>query len=381
MSLTNYTPPFGILELGHTYLTEFALEIQQIQSVDPLLEFLPQRAVQEKDVRVEWTEEELRLMGVVKPGMPNKLNTFAKAKEFTFKPAHFRRGDFIDMEIINHLRAPGQMQKEYGMDLVQNRLMNLIDQANLMMAMLRAQLMSGGINYQDQESGISIVANSGIPGNNMYTIGAGAMAASTKWHDVVNAKIVDDIQRLVYMMTLEGKNAPTHAIVSAAMLEMISRNAQVRQFLVGNLSGLASTGLVTWGADGKVESIAGVKFVVHKMLMDDLVAGNLTRQFMWPVNKIAFFSARHPSLPTQRLGYSVVTRGEHPNGLQGGTGIYVRTGEVREDNLLDPTLPPGLTMQVGMAGLPVLYKPWWVHLVTCCDKADLTGVLGSKYIV
>lgn len=378
MALTDYSKvsaPFGILELGHPYLTEFAQEIQQIQSVDPLLEALPQRMIPEKEVRVEWTESELRLLGIVLPGKPNKMNSFGDAKSFSFKPAYFRRGDFLDMELVNHLRQAGSMQKTYGMDLIQERLMNLLDQANLMMSVLRAQLLTGGINLTDNETGFSVVANSGIPAANLYTTAALTGGA---WTDTTNAKIVDDVQKLLYTMELQGRNRPTHMIMSAPMHELVSRNAQVRSFL-SQLTGLANMGLVTWGQDGLVESIAGIKIIVHKMLFDDDTKG---RKFMWPVHKVTFVSMTHPSMPTQKLGYTVLTKGEHP---ADGMGVWVRTGEVREDNLIDPTLPPGVPMQVGMAGLPVLYKPYWAHVVSvAADEAAvstaLTGAATSKYI-
>ncbi len=378
MSNTNYpSEPFGILELGHKYLTEVATETQQIMKFDPLKIALPQKNVPVKEVRVQWREDELRIMGIVVPGERNKMNTFGNAKEFSFKPAHFRRGDFLDMEMINHLLGL-DAEKEMGMDLVQERINNLAEQAELVMTVLRAQLMSGGINLTDYETGNSVVANSGIPSDNLYTVGAGILAGQAVWSDKTNGKPVDDFQKLLYIMELKGKNKPTHAVVSGALLQLFGQNVQVRNFLPGSDTGLYNLGLVTWNKDGTVDSIAGVKLVPHKMIFDAQKSDlSLDREYIWPINKVAFFSIDNPQAPSQKLGYSVVTRGEHPTG---GTGMWIRSGEVRADNLIDPTLPPGVPLQAGMSGLPVLYKPWWVHIVTACSVANLTAELGDQYV-
>ena len=174
-SLTNYDgvdAPFGILELGSTYMLEPARERQQLQANDPLAFALPQRESYAKKITVEWTEDELRLIGVVRSGGKNFLNTFGVGKTFDFTAAMFRRGDSIDMETINHLRAPGEHQQLYGMRLVQERMFALISQVNLMWAFLRAQLMSGGINYTDPETQVTVQADPGIPSTNYYTVGS-----------------------------------------------------------------------------------------------------------------------------------------------------------------------------------------------------------------
>jgi hypothetical protein len=380
MALTDFTnvdAPYGIAELGSTFMTERARETWQLQTVDPLAMVLGEKIMPTKEIRVEWTVEELRLIGVVPAGKPNKMNTHGQAKSFTHQAANFRRGDFIDQDLINHLRAPGgDAMQEYGMELVDERLTLLIGQIALMMANLRTQMMTGGINYTDAETGYSVLAASAIPTSNYYTIGTTAtVATSAHWTDLVNADVVSDFQTLLYQMQINARNKPTKCVMSTAMRQVISRGTKLRQFLPGNLSGLFATGLVQWGDDGLVTRIAGVDIIEHFMLMDDYVAGVITRQYMWPVNKVTFFAETNPSLPGQRVGYTVITKGENPKNTP---GMYVRT--YGAENLIDPTLPPGLAMQVGVAGLPVLYKPWWVHVVTACTVAEIKAVLGATYI-
>ena len=51
-----------------------------MNSDDPLSVFLPGDG--ENTVKVEWTDEELRLMSEVKPGQRSFLNTFGKGKPY-----------------------------------------------------------------------------------------------------------------------------------------------------------------------------------------------------------------------------------------------------------------------------------------------------------
>lgn len=380
-SKTDYSgvnAPFGIHELGATYLTELAREKQQLQDQDPIKLVFPDQDEFHDEVRVEWTEEELRLIGVVNPGQPNRLDTVGKGKTIIFQSATFRRGGFIDMKLINTLRAAGgDAQKKYGIQMVSDRMTNLIAGANRMFSLLRAQMLSGGINYTDPENGNVLTADSGIPNANYYTIGSGVMTGSAHWMDYANAKPVSDVQTMLYRMELEGKVAPTHVVMGSAVREALGRNAEVRANLPGNTNGLPSLGLVTLNAQGKVDSICGIKIVVHNMVYDDLVGGTLERQYMWPVNKIAFLSLTDPQTG-EHVARTRKTLGEHPQGLP---GMYVRSGASDPNNLDDATQAPGVRFQVGDAGLPVLLKPWWVHVVTVATVQQVKDALGTKYIL
>lgn len=376
--------PYGIKQLGSTFLTELARELQQLQG-DPLGVFMPQREIQEKEIRVEWTEDNLRVTGVVRPGMPNRLNTFKNARSFSFQAATFRRGQFIDQETINYLRAPGSLTQTYGMDLVQEQMQELLDQANMMLTVLRAQLFLGGINYTDPETGVSVVADSGIPVGNYYTIGTSApVTSSAHWSDPANATPVADLQNLIFRARLEGKNTPTHIVMNGQLLHMLQKNKEIRSYLnpesVGALL-TGSTSLVQFGADGMPSRIAGLQIVRCDTLYDDLDnTGALVRRYLWPVNKVVMFSQTNPDLPGQVLGNTFLTRGEHPNGMNGGTGVWVRT--FMGDSMGGPTTAPGVGMQVGMAGLPVFKKPKWVHVITVATQTEITNATGStKYVV
>lgn len=381
MSLTNYaglTAPFGIHTLGHAYLTEVAREIQQISVEDPTAALLPRREIFQKEIRVEQKDGDLRLIGVVKAGQPNKLDTFTSARSFTATPALFRRGAYWDMELVNHLRAVGTEQEVWGLEQVQEKLQELFNGIELMFIKLRALCLTGGINYLDQETGNSVVADSGIPSGNFYTIGSGVMSGSALWHDTANAKPITDTRKMLYRMTLEGRNKPTDMIMSRPMLDLLSRNAEVLQYLPGTDSGLVNLGMAKFGNDGLLTSMCGIRIWVHDMLHDDYInSTDLGRRFIWPVEKVVYVSAGHPALPGQRLGNTVMTLGENPNRRPGN---WVRSGEDRADNLIDPSMAPGLKVQVGTAGLPVLWKPNWVHVVTATTSNAIDTALGGKYI-
>lgn len=374
---TNVNAPYGIAELGSTYMTELARETWQLQTMDPTAPILTEKTIPVKEVRVEWTVEELRLIGVVPTGKINKMNTHGKAKSYSYQLANFRRGDFIDQDLINHLRAPGgDAMQEYGMELVSERVSTLVAQLHHMMCFLRAGILTGGINYTDVETNYTIQEASNIPTSNYYTIGTTtSVATSAHWSDLVNADVVSDFQTLVYQMKIAALNKPTKAVMSSAMRELISRGTKIRQFLPGNLSGLYNTGLVQWGEDGYVSRICGVEIVEHFMLYDDYIAGTMTRQYIWPVNKVTFLAESNPALPGQRVGYTVIGKGENPANVP---GWYLRT--YGSEQMIDPSMPPGLAMQLGGNALPILYKPWWVHVVTPCTYAEIKAALPDAYI-
>lgn len=387
----NYDAPYGIKELGYVYLTELAREIQQNQA-DPLAGFLPQREIQEKQVRVEWTETDIRPTGVVKPGMPNKLNNFGVARSLSFEAATFRRGMFIDQDTINHLRAPGTQNKLYGMELVTEQLSKLVEQGNTMMTLLRAQLLSGGINYTDVETGVQVLADSGIPAKNFYQIGTiGGVAgtagfATNKTWDDVDSTPVTDVKNLLLRMEIEGRNRPTKMIMHSHLLHALSFNKEILSYLPGNVVKpsvpfMQGGNMVTFAEDGMPATICGLEIVRVKMFYDDIdpADGKLKRRYLWPLNKVTFLCTDHPLLPGQVLGRTYLTRGEHPNGMNGGTGVWVRT--FMGDTLGGPTTAPGVGMQVGMAGLPALHKPWWVHVVTVASVDDVKAKSYDKFVL
>ncbi len=371
--------PYGVKELGYVYLTALAHEIQQIQSGDPLAEDLPQKEIREKEIRVEWKEDQLRLMGVVRPGRGNKLATYGNAKYFTSRGSYFRRGDFLDMDTVNHLRAPGGTDL-YGLAFIDERMRELMGQTNQTWAFLRAMALSTGeIDYTDYETGNTIEADFNVPAANK-SWDETDFEGGTKWTHV-DADVVTDFQTLLFKMRLMGKNKPTKCVMSAQMQMVLSLNAQVRAHLPGNhTNGLNALGLVTWNDQGLVSSIAGVKITVHEKVYDDYDAdGDLVRRYMWPLNKVSFYSTTHPDMPTEYLGKTYITPGEHPQALKGATGVWVRSGWSSDDNLIDPGEAPGVKLQVGMSGLPVLHKPAWLHIVTPCSESDLTDRLGTMY--
>jgi hypothetical protein len=261
-----------------------------------------------------------------------------------------------------------------------------------MMTVLRSQLLSGGINYTDQETGVSIVADSGIPTKNFYQIGTIAavpgtpgFATNLTWDDI-NSTPVTDVKNLLLRMEIEGRNRPSHMVMHSHLLHVLSFNKEILSYLPGNVvkanSSMVQGGnMVTFGNDGMISSICGVEIVSVKSWYDDIdpADGKLKRRYLWPINKVSFIAKTHPLMAGQELGRTYLTRGEHPNGASGGTGIWVRT--FMGDTLGGPTTAPGVGMQVGMAGLPALHKPWWVHVVTVADAANVKAKSYDKFVL
>lgn len=372
--------PYSIKELGGTYLTKLAQEIQQL-GADPLGQFLPTVQIPEEQVRVEWIVDSLRLTGVVRPGMPNGLNRMDKAQSFTVEPAYFRRGDFIDMKTINYLRQAGTVNKQWGMSLVERQLRILVDQANMMMSVLRAQLFTGAVAYTDPETGVSITSPSGIPVNNYYTIGAAGggplntdFNAEVQWADLANAKIIDNVIKLKNRMWRRNRAMPTHMIMNGSLVETLTRNAQIRDMSRYD-SQLASNFGYLGMANGEVDTICGVKIVKVNTIADfDQADGSTLRRYIIPVNKVIMLTANNPMLPSEPLGYTYLTKGEHP---YGGMGMWVETMDAKYRG---PQASPGVAMQVGMAGLPFFQHPNWVNVITVATEAQVTAISGTDYV-
>lgn len=387
MSLVTYNNnPFNLKELGSTYLTGLARELQQLQA-DPLAKFLPVLNSPVDDLRFETVLDSIRLTGVVAPGQNNGLNTMDKGKTMKLEPAHFRRGDFIDAKTINILRQPGTENKIWGMGIVERQMRMLVDQANMMFTVLRAQLFNGAINYTDpMNPNYPIQANSGIPAANYYTIGAagGAHAdfnAAAKWTDLANSKPVDDLLRLKWRTYRNNIAEPDTILMNGVVAEILMRNEQIRSFM-RNDTGLASNmGFCTF-ANGMIDSICGMKVVIVNTVYDeDFIDSNglvaQRRKYVLPVNKVVVFASRNPQLPGEVLGHTVMTPGEN---LQSRTpGIWVETWDHKTGG--GPTSAPGVGLQIGMSGIPFFMHPGWVNQLQIADVADVTAITGNAYVV
>lgn len=385
MSLTNYdNTPFNLKELGGTYMTGLARELQQLQD-DPLNEFLPQLTVPDRFIRIERIDDDLRLTGAVNPGMPNNLNSWDKGTTMDVRPAYFRRGDTIDMDTINYLRQPGTEQKRWGMGIVQRQMKKLVDQCNMMWTVLRAQLFSGAINYTDVQSGVSVQANSGIPASNFFVIGSAGGAHAdfnsfVKWTDLANSNPIDDLLTLKHRTWRANIAAPDTILMNGTTMELLMKNEKIRGYQ-RNDSGLnQSMGFVTF-ANGQISTINGMRVIVVNTLYDeDYLDGNgvlkQRRKYILPVNKIVVFASKNPRMPGEALGHTFITQGESPSGTP---GIWVETWDHKTNG--GPTTAPGVSMQVGMAGLPFFIHPAWVNIVQIAEVADVTSATGSLYVV
>jgi hypothetical protein len=380
----HFDAPFSIKELGGTFLTKLAAEMAQLQA-DPLGQFLPTILTPEEDIRVEWLVDSLALTGVVKPGMPNPLNHQDKARSFKVEPAYFRKGDFIDMKTINYLRQPGTVDKTWGMGLVERQMRMLVDQANMMMTVLRAQLFTGGINYTDPQTQVTITAASGIPANNYFTIGQATGGGSgnadfltagggKQWTDPT-AKVLDDLLKIKNRQERRNFAKPTHLIMNGELMEVLMRNEQIREYLRTD-SGLADRfGFITF-ADGEIATLCGMKVVKCNTLADFPKADGsfgFDRKYIIQPNQVIMFTDKNPLLASEPLGFSYLTKGEHP---YGGMGIWVETMDARYRG---PQAAPGVAMQIGMAGLPYFQHPAWVNVLTVAELANVSLQTGADY--
>ncbi len=375
-SKTNYNnAPYGILELGATAMTEFVRTAQQLQN-DPLAEFLPDKSIPTKRVEVKMKDGNLRVTGIVTPMMPNGLNKWDRAKTFSYEPALFRRGQFIDQETVNFLVDGNSYDKAYGMDLIQAQIQDLVNQGNMMNTIMRAQLLTGGVNITDSETGVTVEAESGMDASKQtWTVGKAETAlASDKTWDDPEADILDQLFRLRRYAKLYSLAEPDTIIINGAIHELWLRNTKIRTF-VNPLQGSNNTlGWVTF-RDGKITEIMGMRVVICDTLYDvDNGDGTTTRKFVIPVTRAIMLTTKHPMLPGEKLGYTVLAKGES---IDGRPGPWVRTFD--QQQMGGPTAAPGLGIQFGMSSLPVLYYPKWVHNIIVGTLENITAIVGSAY--
>ncbi len=378
-SKTNYNPgqaPLGVLELGATFLTELAQAAQQLQN-DNLGSFLPDKPIPTKRVEVQVKDGNLRLTGIVNPGMPNGLNKWDTYRSFSYEPALFRRGSFVDMETVNYLSAHDPGAKAYGMDLIQSQVQDLTNQANMMNAVMRAQLLLGGIDITDVETKVQVQANAGIPVGNAITVGVTAgFGSDLKWDDV-DADIIDFLIRARNRAKLLALAEPDTLIMNGNVQQLLLRNKKIREILGYQGAGARDTFGFVKVQDGKVVELVGMKIVTCDTLYDeDQADGTIRRRFVIPNNKVVMLTTKHPMPPGATLGYTVLAKGEHPTG---GMGIWMRSWD--QHAMGGPQSAPGVGIQLGMSSLPVLYYPKWVHNITIADNGAIEAIVGNAYAV
>jgi len=382
------TTPVDILALGPTQLTMLAKKFEQFAG-DPLAEFFPPQYTQDRTIVIERVTMDLGFSPIVEPGRPDALQPSTKVERMSVFPVYIRESDFIPQDVINNLREPGTMNEANGLQVVTDRMQQLVARQNMLWTLLRAQAILGAINYTDPRTGMSINVNTGIPAQNLVTIAnpgtvgtAGFQNAqgSYEWSDFTNSNPVHDIIKMRRRMLNLAKTPPTHLVMTSDLKTMLEIHPRIRGFLEGSGAGNV-TGHVTW-RDGEIEAIAGLRVVTFDMIVDDgavagtagALSGTAGRHKIWPQNRVALLAAMHQMQPGIKLGATQYAPGEAPDGKP---GMWSRSGP-------DTTPPqaPGRSVQIGNCGLPYVKYPDWIGLMTVAQFAsDIEGAIGGATVI
>jgi hypothetical protein len=371
-----------ILALGGTQLTMLAKKFEQF-SGDPLAQFFPAQYTMDRTIVIERVTMDLGFAPIVEPGRPDALQPSTRVERMSVYPVYIRESDFLPQDVINNLREPGSMNEANGMRIVADRMQQLVARQNMLWTMLRAQCLLGSINYTDPRTGMKINVNTGIPSQNLVTVGTtpGFQAGdgSKVWTDDDANPIVDIIKMRRRMMNL-AKTPPTSIIMTSDLKAMLESHPKIRAYLEGSGAGNV-TGHVTW-ENGEIKAIAGLEVLTFDMIVDDglitgtggALSGSVGRHKIWPQHKIAVVAKNHQMQSGLSIGRTVFAPGEAPDGKP---GLWSRSGP-------DTTPPqaPGRSVQIGNCGLPYVMYPDWIGIMTvAASAAAVENKIGGPTII
>lgn len=284
---------------------------------DPFKEFLPDWEVFAKEIEV--SRPTVRIVGVIKPGLPNKIQ--AGVEKMNVLPAYFRRGDAVTSQ--------GQVEL-------------LVQQGILMSKVLKSQLLQGGIDLTDFETGINITLDDVIPSRNL--------------------RRATDIDNVLYdcgeSLSVGGWLICHPTAVAAALVAVRDR-------------GLLAVNIVP--IEGQYESVVAPQQGPEppRSTSDQAIVQKYELVDLWPKNKVTIIKGAN-----SRVGRNNLTTGESPKQVPGFWARCAPKGTVRQvmpwESPLQPKPEPYETdmVQVGCAALPTLDYPERLFVYTLTGQDD-----------
>lgn len=402
--------------LGSLTLTQLARSFEQLD-VGTLEDWFPDRNINERTIVVEQILEGLGTMPIVRMGIP--AGNFAeseKIRAFRASPAFMREDDFFDQGLINQLRKPGTWNEQYRpTDIIADRVRKLVNRHKRTLDMMRSMVLLGGINYTDPRTNTTLNVSTNIPAHNFFrydgfdasvaanaTVAPGysaykALNASKNRKEALlftginnqagvpwthpQADIVRCLRLIKQFLYKTNKNRFTEIVMSSDLYTILHENEYVKAYmgqigLFGNGpagggsreittsgAGSVSPAFITYGPGGDITAIAGLRIRVLDGLYRHPETGVITNY--WPSHKVALVAPRHYQDAQATLGYTWHCVGESPDG---NPGVWMRSGP---DQL--PPAPPGRTVQMGDAALPVAIYPHWIAILDVCEQDELAS--------
>lgn len=401
---------------GELELTELARSFNELERTD-LSPFFPDQYNNERTIIIEQhIEPVLGMMSVVEPGMPagSFREPAGRVRRRYVQPLIVREDDFLDQLLINQMRRPGSNEAYAPAEIIAQRVAAMVRKHQNTIDFFRVQVLLGGINYTDPNTGVSVNVPTHIPKHNLFrydgwndTLAAGSVINGTPYKAAKNftnnkgrpealfftnmagteagvpwtrhdADIVRSLRLLKHYLKQTNKNIFTHIIMSGDLYTMLLENDGLRAH-AGYLAHLdsnwvASTGIASPPGtmvrfiEGDIAEICGLKVITH----DDIMRHPETRELykVWPAHKVALVAMNHHKFPDVRLGRTQYCLGESPDEKP---GMWMRT---LSSEASPPPSPPGVAIQMGDAFMPFAVYPEWICLVDVCEPDDLeSGIL------
>lgn len=405
--------------LGSLELTEYAQSYAETWDTD-LSDFFPDENIIPRTVVIETMKSSLGLMTMVDMGMPDAAQSKNdRIERRIVEPAVFRESDFLDEGFINQIRDyENKNQARSSAEIIRERVRNLVDKRNRTLDFFRAQVLLGGINHTDPNTGAVCNVSTQVPAHNFFSYNgyndsasAGGVVSTTHnlraFDTLTNSKgrpealmfqntdgeagvpwthpRADILKSLYYILAYlknTNKNMYSDILMTEDLRTVLMQNELIKAYqgkygffnfaADGGNSGTAAQGqnIITssgaaeigFGPGGVITSLAGLNVVTVDNLYLDPISNKHIK--MWPVNKVALVARSHMNSPSQTLGRTVHPVAEGP-GQQPGLWMY------SSDVEYNPPLPPGRSMQIGDAFIPYARYPQWISLLTVAEEDDV----------
>lgn len=202
--------------------------------------------------------------------------------------------------------------------------------------------------------------------------------AGVPWTDR-RCDVVRCLRLITQFLYRTNKNRFTEIVMSSDMKTLLHENEYISQFMgvpgmvvadqnkvsTNTAGGPFTSSLVTFGSDGEVATLAGLRVRVLDGLYRD--PADSTVKNYWPNHRVALVAPRHFRDPSATLGMTHHCVAEAPDA---SPGVWMRSGPDQQ-----PPSPPGRTMQMGDAFLPFAVYPHWIAVLDVAEENAISDNL------
>lgn len=316
-------------------------------------------------------------------------------------PIHLRETRVLQHGYMNNRVAPGSMNQRWAPEeQIAETVRQIVERQNFTWDVLRAQVLQGGINYTDSRTNTITRQLSYIPEANFWDYseddGYGGRADSRAFRNLANsnadtsvggvpwtdpnADLLKSFRTIAHWQLMTHKAKITKILMHPELMHVLAFNNGVkmsRGAIVLNAP-LGSNPIVPAEADPTMgaeyvsdamglKSIAGVPILpLFANYKDPQTNINTT---LLSKNKVIYVCEQDFNGVSRTPGYTKLTYSEAANG--GEPGMWIRYDEDSP-----PPAAPGISVQIGVSGMPVLMYPDAVGTMKVAEIANVDAAQG-----